>query len=193
MTCVTPVVARIAPFPHAVTASLLEPAVAEQVLQWLETDAPWKLRIADFYEQHEFELSDRTLPVRLRGLVSPDAVKAYIETMVAPIADGSVRLVEATAHKLCGGQAIRIHNDYIGGEETHRLLVQLNRGWADENGGFLMLFSSPNADDLARIIRPLHGSAVAFEISPKSYHAVSATTGGERYTLVFAFKREHRQ
>lgn len=182
--------ARSEPFPHAVSASFLEPALAAQALEWLESEAPWKLRIEDFYEQHELELSKDTLPPHLHGLIAPEALRAYVEAMVAPIAAGSVRLVEATAHKLSGGQTIRIHNDYIGGEETHRLLVQLNRGWEDENGGFLMLFSSANADDLARIIRPVHGSAVAFEISPASYHAVSPTVRGERYTLVFSFRRE---
>ncbi|HEV2816495.1 MAG TPA: cyclophane-containing peptide 2OG-Fe(II) oxygenase YhhC [Allosphingosinicella sp.] len=190
MTCQAPVEARTDPFPHAVSASFLDPSLAEQVLDWLETEAPWKLRIADFYEQHEFELSEDTLPARLEGLIAPEALESYIESMVAPIAPGNVRLVEATAHRLSGGQTIRIHNDYIGGEETHRLLVQLNRNWADENGGFLMLFSSSNANDVARIIRPVHGSAVAFEISPASYHAVSPTVRGERYTLVFSFRRE---
>lgn len=180
--------ARSEPFPHVVSAPFLERHVAERSLEWLEADAPWKLRIADFYEQHEFELSEKTLPADLHCLVAPKALETYVETMIAPIAHGEVRLVEATAHRLSGGQSIRIHNDYIGGEETHRLLVQLNRGWADENGGFLMLFSSSNADDLARIIRPVHGSAVAFEISPRSFHAVSPTVRGERYTLVFSFR-----
>jgi len=173
-----------------VSASFLDPALAAQALDWLETGAPWKLRIEDFYEQHEFELSEEILPAHLKGLIAPDAVEDYIASMVAPIAPGNVHLVEATAHRLSGGQTIRIHNDYIGGEETHRLLVQLNRDWVDENGGFLMLFSSSNADDVARIIRPLHGSAVAFEISPASYHAVSPTVRGERYTLVFSFRQE---
>lgn len=182
--------ARSAPFPHAVGASLLDPGLASQALEWLEADAPWKLRIEDFYEQHEFELTEETLPTHLHDLITQEAIESYVESMIAPIAPGHVRLVEATAHRLSGGQTIRIHNDYIGGEETHRLVVQLNRGWADENGGFLMLFSSSNADDLGRIIRPLHGSAVAFEISPASYHAVSPTVLGERYTLVFSFRRE---
>jgi len=190
MTCQVPVEARAEPFPHAVTASFLDPELAAQVLEWLETEAPWKLRIKDFYEQHEFELSQETLPAHLHGLIAPEALAGYIESMVAPIAPGNVHLVEATAHRLSGGQTIRIHNDYIGGAETHRLLVQLNRSWADENGGFLMLFSSSNAKDVARIIRPVHRSAVAFEVSPASYHAVSPTVRGERYTLVFSFRRE---
>jgi Rps23 Pro-64 3,4-dihydroxylase Tpa1-like proline 4-hydroxylase len=178
------------PFPHAVSASFLDPALSIQALTWLETEAPWELRIEDFYEQHEFELSEDTLPNHLHGLIAAEAVQTYIERMVAPIAVGQLRLVQATAHRLSGGQSIRVHNDYIDGQETHRLLVQLNRGWADENGGFLMLFSSSNANDLARIIRPLHGSAVAFEISPASYHAVSPTFRGQRFTLVFSFRQE---
>lgn len=189
MTSLSTVEARAQPFPHVVSLSLLDSAVSAEMLEWLEAEAPWKLRIEDFYEQHEFELSADTLPARLRGVVASEALQTYVETMVAPIASGPVQLVEATAHKLAGGQSIRVHNDYIGGQETHRLLVQLNRGWVDENGGFLMLFSSSNADDVARIIRPIHGSAVAFEISPASYHAVSPTVRGERYTLVFSFRQ----
>jgi Rps23 Pro-64 3,4-dihydroxylase Tpa1-like proline 4-hydroxylase len=190
MICQAPVEVRAEPFPYTVSASFLDPALAAQVLEWLEAEAPWQLRIEDFYEQHEFELSEDILPAHLHGLIAPETLAGYIESMVGPIAPGNVHLVEATAHRLSGGQTIRIHNDYIGGEETHRLLVQLNRDWADENGGFLMLFSSSNADDVARILRPIHGSAVAFEISPASYHAVSPTVRGERYTLVFSFRRE---
>lgn len=51
-----------------------------------------------------------------------------------------------------------------------------------------MLFSGPEATEVARIIRPIHGSATAFEISPTSFHAVSTIQMGARYTLVYSFK-----
>jgi hypothetical protein len=35
-----------------------------------------------------------------------------------------------SAHKLTAGQTIRIHNDWIRGEETHRVLIQVNDGWS---------------------------------------------------------------
>ena len=85
------------------------------------------------------------------------------------------------------GQRIRIHNDYIPGAETHRVLVQLNNGWADDNGGLLVFFNSDDPADIHRAFRPLHNSCVAFAISPSSYHAVSTIHGGERYTLVYSF------
>lgn len=159
------------------------------MLHWLETAAPWKLHVEDFYEQHECSLTPEELPPELACLVGPDAVHEYARLLLDPIGGEGVQLAQATAHRLTGGQSIRIHNDYIEGAETHRIIVQLNRGWSDDRGGFLMFFSSSNAGDVARVIRPLHGSAVSFEISPHSFHAVSPTVNGERYTLVFSYRR----
>lgn len=95
--------------------------------------------------------------------------------------------VDISAHKLVGAQVIKIHNDYIPGQETHRVLIQLNRGWEEANGGILMIFSNRNPESLASAFLPLNNSAFAFEISPKSYHAVSTIKYGERYTIVFSF------
>ena len=85
------------------------------------------------------------------------------------------------------GQRIRLHNDFIAGAETHRLMIQLNQGWKDENGGFLLFFNSADASDLHKVFRPVHNSAVGFAISPESYHAVSTLHAGERFTLVYSF------
>jgi Rps23 Pro-64 3,4-dihydroxylase Tpa1-like proline 4-hydroxylase len=179
---------RREPFPHAVSPAFLPPELAEKVLAWLETAAPWKLHVEDFYEQHECSLTAEELPPDLAPLVSSEALQDYARSMLAPIGGEQVAITQATAHRLTGGQSIRIHNDYLDGAETHRIIVQLNREWADENGGFLMLFSSENASDVARVLRPVHGSAISFEISPKSFHAVSPTLKGERYTLVFSYR-----
>ena len=86
-------------------------------------------------------------------------------------------------------QTIRIHNDYLDGEETHRLLIQLNAGWDRKQGGLLMLFGDKRPESLARTIVPTHGSGFAFEISQASFHAVSSITDGERFTLVYTFRR----
>lgn len=181
--------ARCAPFPHSVSQGYLPPALADATLAWLEGDAPWKLRVEDFYEQYECALDHPALPPSVAPVASLSAIRDYARDLLEPIDSGAVKLAEATAHRLTGGQSIRIHNDYIEGAETHRVLIQLNRDWSDENGGFLMFFSSPDATDVARVIRPLHRSAMAFEISPNSFHAVSPTTKGARYTLVFSYRQ----
>jgi Rps23 Pro-64 3,4-dihydroxylase Tpa1-like proline 4-hydroxylase len=172
--------------------SVLPKLLTDSALGWMETDALWSLRIANFYEQWEMHLDDTTLPSRLLPLLHRSTVCCLVRTMFGPFTDAKLDLIDLTAHKLLSGQTIRIHNDYLEGEESHRLLLQLNRGWTDNQGGLLMLFGSSHVDDVQRVIRPLHASATAFAISPNSFHAVSTVQSGERYTLVYSFKASPR-
>jgi Rps23 Pro-64 3,4-dihydroxylase Tpa1-like proline 4-hydroxylase len=175
------------PFRYSVIPSALAPDVADALLAWFEKDAPWTLRIAEFYEQHEFVLTNEILPAHLREIFSGAALgslRAHVEQLFgARLAER----IDVTAHRLTKGQRIRIHNDYIPGQETQRLLIQLNRGWLDENGGALMLFNSREPTDVHRILRPVHNSGLLFEISSDSLHAVTPINGGERFTLVMSF------
>jgi Rps23 Pro-64 3,4-dihydroxylase Tpa1-like proline 4-hydroxylase len=175
------------PFPYFVCPQAINTNLSYELLDWLEKAAPWKLVETDFYEQYEFSFLQTKLPDSISILNSKD----HLQDLTQQVAQNfSVRLanrIDFTAHKLIPGQRIRIHNDYIPGFETHRLLIQLNRGWEDENGGMLMLFNSQNPEDIYEIYRPIHGSALGFAISPDSHHAVSTIHGGERYTLVYSF------
>lgn len=179
---------RLAPYAHATATDVVDPALADAALRWMEADAPWTLRAADFYEQWELHLDHATLPQALAGLLAPDFQAELGDRLLGDIC-GELELVELTAHKLLDGQTIRIHNDFIGGAETHRILIQLNRGWRDDQGGLLMLFGSADPADVRRVIRPLHRSAFGFSISDHSFHAVSTVSEGERYTLVYSFRR----
>lgn len=96
--------------------------------------------------------------------------------------------VSVVAHKLLEGQRIGVHNDYLSGQESHRLVVQLNHGLSDDDGGFLMLFNSDDPSDISRIMRPVHLSGFAFEISPASFHAVSQIHGGARYSIIYSLR-----
>jgi hypothetical protein len=100
----------------------------------------------------------------------------------------SFELVGITAHKLVDGQRIAIHNDFIEGEETHRFIIHLNPSWTEANGGFFMLFESDKVEGLSKIILPINNSAIGFEISQKSQHAVSEIHGIARYSIVYTFK-----
>ena len=176
-----------APFPHIVSDEGLDPKAADELLNWLEQDAPWNLVEESFYEQYEFSL----LNVDLSATASPLICEATFGKLRSLIEEKfGVRLserIDVTAHKLIPGQRIRIHNDFIPGQETHRLLVQLNRGWADENGGLLMLFGSGDPKDVRAIFRPVNNSCVSFAISQSSHHAVSTIHSGQRFTLVYSF------
>lgn len=175
------------PYPHAVSPTALGSDDAEKILQWFETSAPWKLVEESFYEQYEFSLREVVPPSDIASLFSEDSIRRLTLLVEAWFCASLSDKVEVTAHKLVPGQTIRIHNDFIPGQETHRVLIQFNRGWKDENGGMLMMFGSNDPTDIKQVYRPNHNSGVAFEISKKSLHAVSTIHGGERFTLVFSF------
>lgn len=175
------------PFRYGLLSECLSQDVSSALLKWLETDAPWSLRVADFYEQHEFSFDDTVLPSSIAGVFASGPMEE-LRRRVEQLFDVSLSSrIDVTAHRLTHGQRIRIHNDFIPGEESHRLLIQLNRGWQDANGGLLVFFNSNNPSDVHRILRPLHNSGVVFEISPASLHAVTPIQDGQRFTLVLSF------
>jgi len=178
------------PFPYAVSSRAFRDDISLDILKWLETEAPWKLVETDFYEQFEFNFADAHLPDRLTFLWNEkflDALKAEIQKLSGKHLSGQI---DATAHRLISGQRIRIHNDFLEDGETYRLLIQLNRGWRDEEGGFLLFFNSSDPADVHKVFRPTHNSAVAFAISPNSNHAVTTIHGSARFTLVYSFYSE---
>jgi Rps23 Pro-64 3,4-dihydroxylase Tpa1-like proline 4-hydroxylase len=178
------------PFPHIRVPGILTRESADRVLLWLQTRAPWVLRIESFYEQHEFSLLAFDLDPEVRDLVSTDFVdKVRCELQARFSIGDDLVLVDVGAHRLTVGQTIRIHNDYLADQETHRLLIQLNDGWNVERGGLLMLFADDTPESVRSVVMPNHASGFAFEISPISYHAVSSIKDGERYTLVYTFRR----
>jgi Rps23 Pro-64 3,4-dihydroxylase Tpa1-like proline 4-hydroxylase len=175
------------PFPYFLSPEAFSDDVSLDILHWLEKDAPWKLVETNFYEQYEFSMADARLPDRLSFLREDfflDDLKSNIEGLFQVCL---VPRIDLTAHKLIPGQRIRIHNDFISGQETHRLLLQFNHGWNENDGGFLLFFNSADSADIHRIFAPTHNSAIGFAITPHSHHAVSLIRGGERYTLVYSF------
>lgn len=175
------------PFPYFVGNKGLVNDASIQLLDWFEKDAPWQLVEAEFYEQYEFDLREHELPKPIKPLSEWQnllLVKSFVESAFkVQLSDR----IDLTAHKLLPGQKIRVHNDFIPSAETHRVLIQLNRGWSDANGGLLMFFNSIEPSDIHRAFRPLHNSCVAFGISARSLHAVSTIHASERYTLVYSF------
>lgn len=175
------------PFPYFTAAEGFGDVVSRAILDWLETEPRWTLTEADFYEQYEFNLLDVPPPPALAfltGRTFQDDLRSRVEQILGTRLGARV---DCTVHKLVSGQRIRIHNDFIPGAETHRVLVQLNRGWHDDLGGFLMLFNSDDPADVHTVLPPAHDSVVGFAISEASHHAVSTIHGGERFTLVYSF------
>jgi len=175
------------PFPHFSANQVFEDELASNLLSWLKSCGYWYFTETSFYMQYEFSLLDISLPKPLHSLVNEDFTDKIGQIIQETFAVENLDLVGITAHKLINGYRMGVHNDLIGKEETHRLVIQLNDGWNEHNGGYLMLFNSNDPNDVARLVMPIHNSGIGFEISSKSYHAVSTIYDFERYTLVYTF------
>jgi hypothetical protein len=179
------------PYPHFTATLEASASLLNATLAWLETEAPWRLVRASFYEQYEFSLLDVTLPRSVQAFTSPqwlEILRDYVSTVFnCPMRSD----VLALAHRLTTDQRIAIHNDYLIGEESHRLVIQLNRGLTESDGGFFMLFNSEDVTDISAVLAPVCGSVLSFAIGPNSYHAVSRMHRGERFTLIYSFYCEH--
>jgi hypothetical protein len=173
------------PFRYATFRECLPARPGEEILRWLASDAPWRLKRTEFYEQYEFSCWDCTSPMA-SYVTSPTTLDAVRTTMMEMFGRKFENSISVVAHRLFEGQRIGIHNDYLAGQESHRLVIQLNQGLSDDDGGFLMLFNSDNPADVHRVMRPTHLSGFAFEISPASFHAVSQVHGGVRYSLIYS-------
>ena len=176
------------PFPHVVLPTSFAGSYISDLLNWLENDAPWELTNESFYTQFEFSFADlKTAPDYILDLNNPSMLSPLRRSMESWFETGLSDKVDLTAHKLVSGHEIGVHNDYLPGGETHRLIVAINREWTPDFGGFLLLLGGENPNTLSKIIPPHSGSAFAFPISTKSYHAVSRIRYGERFSLIYSF------
>ncbi len=143
------------PFPYLVSPEAFSKDVSLEILEWFESDAPWKLVETSFYEQYEFSFADAQVPAQL-SFLQEEIFLGELKTRIEHLFQATLsNRIDLTAHKLIPGQRIRIHNDFIPGQETHRLLIQLNRRWTDDDGGFLLLFNSPDPGDVHKVFRPI--------------------------------------
>lgn len=179
------------PFLHFVGPEFLDEATGERLLHWFEHDAVWiEKNIEDFYESYDISLRTSTLPLELQFLVDEEFLAGVREHVARAMNTRLGPKTDVTAHRLVPGHHIAIHSDYGELKQTHRLLVQLNRGWSLANGGLLMFLAherptEPSDDDCYYI--PAHCTAFCFEVSPKSFHAVSRVKQGDRFTLCLSF------
>jgi hypothetical protein len=175
------------PFRYAISLRCINPELGDALLAWFEGDAPWGLTRTDFYEQYEFSCWDSPSP--LAAFLTSGAVLDLVRAEMTEIFDRRFEEgVDVVCHRLLPTQKIGIHNDYLVGLETHRLIIQVNRGLTDTDGGVLMLFNSNDPTNIHKLLHPLSLSGFAFEISADSHHAVSQVHGGERFSVIYSLR-----
>lgn len=176
------------PFPHFSASSVLKNQLEDKLYDWFQATPEWNLVETDFYEQYEFSLLHIDVPEHLKCLIEHDFLDAIENQFTKAFNVAGFKLVDVVAHKLVNSQHIGVHNDFINGDETHRMLIQINPHWKEEHGGYLLLFNSSDSKDMAKVVSPVNNTAFGFEISKKSHHAVSKIYDFTRFTIVYTFK-----
>jgi hypothetical protein len=179
------------PFPHLTSGSLLDPLTAGSLLEWLEREADWELVAESFYCSYLCINRRAALRSQAGPALAPDALLTTVEGLQERIGvEFETRRVQVGAHKYLPGQSVGIHTDEpVGGSETHRLVLHLTRSFEAAHGGKLEFFRSRDEESPRRAFPPVHNSAVAFELSDRSFHRVSRIARDVRYSVVCSFWR----
>ena len=181
------------PFQHVQFNKIFTDKYALNLLKWLEESVTWKLKITDFYQQFECNLSSCPVPQGIqyfREKVFLEVLRHTIEELFHTKVGTNINIY---ATKMVKRQFVEIHNDYLSNESSHRLVIYLNKGWKKKQGGDLVIFNSYNRRDIHEIVSPDHNTGFAFKISGKSLHEVKAITSGQRFSLVYTFYEKVKQ
>lgn len=176
------------PYPHFVVPDCFDSTLAETLLDWFEREAAWKIHeVENFYQVYDLDLVATPFPSRLSIMrehsIYHEVQRALERHFNASLSDRPHVLIQ----KMTSGQGINTHNDWTPDGPTHRFIVQLNRGWTAAQGGLFTLLTKPGNSPFQALL-PAHCSGLGFEISERSYHAVTPVTDGERYSIVFSYE-----
>ena len=145
-----------------------------------------RLKETPLFAQYDLGFSKFKHCTEMQGLWDP-AVLAHLRDQAGRAFGVPVSgRINISAHKLVTGQHGSIHTDNEPGE-THRLVVQLNRGRANDSGGNLVLLSGPTPTDMAVVFKQASNSAVGFGLGPASHHAIGRVRTGTRFTVIYTF------
>jgi hypothetical protein len=180
---------RTVPFLHFVSPQFYTEGFAETLLTWLETGADWQLKETTLFEQYQLGFNDFRHCREIAGLWDGAVLADFRDKASRAFGVKLSSRINISAHKLLPGQFGGIHTDNVPGE-THRVVVQLNRGRAPDSGGNLVFLSGPSPNDLAVAFKQISNSAAGFLLGPNSYHAITRVKSGTRFTIIYTFLSE---
>ena len=183
------------PFRHFSIENFIDEDVASSLLRWFEREAEWNAKsIAGLGTLSSVDLHTSKLGRQLGFLTGERFLSNLRRQMGELFATELEGFVDLTANRMMRTQKIGAHNDIStlppAFRFTHRLVLYLNHQYSEEYGGALRLadtLSPSRSASLQKRILPVHRSAVGFEISESSYHAIEPVRKGTRYSLSFTF------
>lgn len=177
------------PYPHFVASPFYTKQFYDLLLTWLEENSNWRLRTTSFYEQYEYGFSEKKLCEGIEALWDAEVLACIRDRVAQEFNHPISNRISISAHKLISGQHIGIHTDTTD-SETHRLVVQLNRGRDENSGGNFVVLSGSSPSNVERVFNQKPNSAIGFALGESSYHAVTRVKAGTRFTIIYTFLSE---
>ena len=176
------------PFPHVVVRPVLDDRSCRDLFTWLRDDAPWQYHQGSFFRQMECDLLQIEPSAACASLFTPEAIASLRHAMEGAFGVELDSMLTVIAHKLLPGFRIGLHNDAPDmGMETHRLVLQLNPPEERPEGGDLVLYRDNTTEAVHARYAPDYNLGVGFELSDRSFHAVTPIERGARYTVIYSF------
>jgi Rps23 Pro-64 3,4-dihydroxylase Tpa1-like proline 4-hydroxylase len=180
------------PYRHIFIPEVFDRRFAETVAHESE-GLDWRLSTTDFYEQYEVSLIDTEKSYESTALdvLREIALSPQFADFISSITgQGQLFVADVACHRSTTGQQIGIHNDFYPEGEVCRFTIHLNADWTLDDGGLFITFASEDSASMTAAYVPAMNSALLFEISPASFHAVTdVTTSRPRYSIVISFLR----
>jgi Rps23 Pro-64 3,4-dihydroxylase Tpa1-like proline 4-hydroxylase len=168
------------PFPHIVLDGLFDDAALDAVLadfpkpeetRWLRFDSATEKKLG-YYHEHS------TISDRVRAFL--DALNGFETLLFLEALTGIEGLIPdpyfggGGLHQIEPGGFLKIHTDFnvhpkLKVDRRLNMLVYMNRGWRDEWGGHLELWT-PEMSECRQRIAPLFNRTVIFSTTDTSFH-----------------------
>jgi hypothetical protein len=183
---------RAQPYRHVFIPEVFDAGFAESLARDIES-LPWRLATTDFYEQYEDSLIDTERPyagTALDALREVAMSPEFADLISSVTGQGPLEVVDVACHLSTAGQQIGIHNDFYPEGEVCRFTIHLNPDWSLKDGGLFVTFAAADSAAVRAAYLPAMNSALLFEISSASFHAVTEVTAARpRYSIVVSFVR----
>ena len=174
------------PFRHVAIVPVVEEQTAGAILDHLDA-AVWRPVEGRSYafERLAAPAAIATIEAILRASVRFQTIQAIAEdAFKLRLRPGPVLDIHRYAHDA----GIGFHTD--DSTDDVRLVVNLNRGWQADRGGFWVLSSEPRLDAGSIVIPSLNNAAFCFRPASNTYHALTDVDLQVSYALVARYRVE---
>lgn len=170
----------------ATLENIFEEKILNEIILNL-SDISWTEAKKNFYIQREANLNSHD---SYKSIFSEHVSRNILKSVEMFFDEEFEEKFDIVAHKMIDGDYIGIHTDTNIYGESHRLTLMLNESWTLEQGGILLSLKNNSLKNIRDAWLPIANTGFLFEITDKSYHAVTPIKGHiPRYSVIFTFKK----